>query len=132
LVDHRPDLLRGASRLLEAKARSSWAANSEQAASLIAELHRHVALVDGLLGAESGFDLVRGLASAPESAGSRASLISTRDDADFVELIATSPAIGFLPKSDLSATAIHCLLTGFGTMPMMRVLVVISPPVPPW
>jgi hypothetical protein len=70
-----------------------------------------VALVDVVLGAESGFDLVRGLASAPESAGSHAILMSTRDEADFVEMIASSPAIGFLPKSDLSATAIHRLLT---------------------
>jgi hypothetical protein len=29
-----------------------------------------------------------------------------RDEADFAELIDASPAIGFLPKSDLSATAI--------------------------
>ena len=114
IVDDSPNLLRGASRLLEGQgvAVVGVAANSEEARSLIAELQPDVALVDVVLGAESGFDLVRGLASASESAGSRAILMSTRDEADFVELIATSPAIGFLPKSDLSATAIHRLLNG--------------------
>ena len=37
-------------------------------------------------------------------------LISTRDEADFADLIAASPAIGFLPKSRLSAAAIRTLL----------------------
>lgn len=113
IVDDSLDLLRAARRLLEGQgvAVVGVAASSEQARSLIAELQPDVALVDVVLGAESGFDLVRGLASTPESAGSHAILMSTRDEADFVELIASSPAIGFLAKSDLSARAIDRLLT---------------------
>ena len=37
-------------------------------------------------------------------------LISARDDADYAELIAASPAAGFLAKADLSAGAIARLL----------------------
>ena len=37
-------------------------------------------------------------------------LISARDEADYAELIAASPAAGFLAKADLSAGAIARLL----------------------
>jgi DNA-binding NarL/FixJ family response regulator len=112
IVDDSPDLLRGAIRLLEGQgvAVVGIAQNCEQARVLIAELQPDVALVDIVLGPESGLDLVRGLADAPESAASQTILMSTRDEADFLDLIATSPAIGFLGKADLSATAIHGLL----------------------
>jgi two-component system nitrate/nitrite response regulator NarL len=39
-------------------------------------------------------------------------LISTHAEADFADLIDESPAAGFLPKSELSAGAIHRLLDG--------------------
>ena len=65
-------------------------------------------LVDVDLGPESGFDLARRLAS--DGAGSRSILISTYDESDFANLLEASPAIGFLSKSDLSATAIRALL----------------------
>lgn len=112
IVDDSPDLLRGASRLLEGQgvAVVGVAENGEQAGVLIAKLQPDVALVDIVLGSESGFDLVRGIANAPDSAGSHTILMSTYDEADFLDLIATSPAIGFLRKSDLSAKAIHRLL----------------------
>ena len=41
-------------------------------------------------------------------------LISTHAEQDYAELIAASPAIGFLPKTALSAQAIHDLLAGHG------------------
>ena len=37
-------------------------------------------------------------------------LISTHAEADFADLIADSPATGFLPKSELSADAIRHIL----------------------
>jgi hypothetical protein len=37
-------------------------------------------------------------------------LISTHSEADFADLIAESPAAGFLPKSELSASAILRIL----------------------
>jgi CheY-like chemotaxis protein len=61
-------------------------------------------LVDVNLGDESGFDLVRQLASAHEPANMI--LISTNDATDLAELAAESPVLGFLSKSDLSAAAI--------------------------
>ena len=40
--------------------------------------------------------------------------MSTRAEADYADLIAASPAVGFLSKSDLSATAIRRLLSDAG------------------
>src|SRR3954468_13814668 len=59
-------------------------------------LHPDVVLIDLMLGSESGFDLARRLAEN----GSRATLIftSTYDPTDFADLIAASPAAGFVPK----------------------------------
>jgi two-component system, NarL family, nitrate/nitrite response regulator NarL len=67
-----------------------------------------VSLVDIDLGGESGFDVARCF----EQIGlpSRVIMISTHDGGDFTELIADSPAVGFLPKSRLSAKAIESLL----------------------
>jgi hypothetical protein len=41
-------------------------------------------------------------------------LISTHAEQDYAELIAASPAIGFLSKTALSADAIRDLLAGHG------------------
>ena len=67
------------------------------------ELKPDVMLVDIDLGPESGFDLARRLVHSPGRRVARTILISTHDEADYAKLIAASPAIGFLPKSDLSA-----------------------------
>jgi hypothetical protein len=69
-----------------------------------------VALVDIDLGDESGFDVARMLAGPDGAQLSRVVLISAYPEADFAELIAASPAVGFLAKSDLSATSIEELL----------------------
>jgi two-component system, NarL family, nitrate/nitrite response regulator NarL len=110
IVDDSPAVLRTGGDLLESQgiAVVGVATTGDEAVRLIEELHPDVTLVDIFLGPESGFDLARRLAAA----GSRVILISTRDEADFADLIAASPAIGFLPKSDLSAAAIHRLLGG--------------------
>ena len=73
-------------------------------------LHPDVVLIDLMLGSESGFDLARRLAEN----GSRATLIftSTYDPTDFADLIAASPAAGFVPKVQLSADAIQRLISG--------------------
>jgi DNA-binding NarL/FixJ family response regulator len=114
IVDDSSDVLRAASELLEAQGIVvvGVAATGDQAVSLIEELEPDVILVDVVLGSESGFDLVRRLVQSVDTAARRTILISTHDGADFANLIAASPAIGFLPKSDLSATAIHRLLAG--------------------
>ena len=108
IVDDSPALLRAASDLLEGQgiAVAGVAATGDEALCLLERLEPDVMLVDIDLGRESGFELARRLAQA----GARSVLISTHEEADFADLIAASPAIGFLPKSDLSATAIQRLL----------------------
>jgi DNA-binding NarL/FixJ family response regulator len=83
------------------------ASNSAEARSRVAELHPEVVLVDIALGAESGFELARALA---RDGGPKLILISTLFEADFVDLIAASPAVGFIAKSELSARAVRDLV----------------------
>jgi DNA-binding NarL/FixJ family response regulator len=89
------------------------AANSAEARSRVAELRPDVVLVDIALGAESGFDLARALA---RDGGPKLILISTVPEADFVDLIAASPAVGFIAKSELSARAVRDLVTDDGVL----------------
>jgi DNA-binding NarL/FixJ family response regulator len=74
------------------------------------ELHPDVVLVDISLGTESGFELTRRLVEHSPGLRSHIVLISTRDQEDFADLIAASPAAGFLPKNLLSANAVFDLL----------------------
>lgn len=112
IVDDSRAVLRAASELLEGQgiAVVGVATTAEQAISLVEELEPDVVLVDIDLGAESGFDLALRLEHTSDRARTRIILISTYDEADFAKLIEASPAIGFVPKSDLSATAVRRLL----------------------
>jgi len=83
------------------------ASDSAEARSRVAELHPEVVLVDIALGAESGFELARTLA---RDGGPKLILISTLPEVDFVDLIAASPAVGFIAKSELSARAVRELV----------------------
>jgi DNA-binding NarL/FixJ family response regulator len=74
------------------------------------DLEPDVVLVDINLGADSGFDLTRQLADGGGPVASRVILISTDREEDLADLIAESPALGFVAKSDLSARAIEDLL----------------------
>jgi DNA-binding NarL/FixJ family response regulator len=111
IVDDSRAVLRAASELLEGEgiAVVGVAVTGAEAQRVIAELDPDVILVDIDLGAESGLDLALRLG---DEAGSRTILISTHDAADYASLIEASPAIGFLPKADLSAAAIRRLLAG--------------------
>jgi DNA-binding NarL/FixJ family response regulator len=73
------------------------------------ELRPDVVLVDISLGDESGFELTRRLV---EDLRTRVVLISTRSEDDYADLVATSPAVGFLSKSQLSGRALRELLSG--------------------
>ena len=75
------------------------ATTSAEALQLEEQLRPDVVLVDIRLGEESGFDLARRLRA-------RAILISTDNPSEYPEEIATSPAAGFIPKAQLSASAI--------------------------
>ena len=79
------------------------AATPAEALQRARELRPDVVLVDIALGEENGFDLARRLAGG----GSTVIMISTRAGADYADLVADSPAAGFLPKDKLSAAAIR-------------------------
>jgi DNA-binding NarL/FixJ family response regulator len=83
------------------------ASDSAEARSRVEELQPDAVLVDIALGAESGFGLAEALA---REGGPTLILISTLAEADFVDLIAASPAVGFIAKSELSARAVRDLV----------------------
>jgi DNA-binding NarL/FixJ family response regulator len=90
------------------------ASNSAEALAQAEELRPDVTLLDIDLGGESGLELARRLHGQAAPALAPVILISTHAEQDYEELIAASPAIGFLPKTALSATAIRDLLAGRG------------------
>jgi two-component system nitrate/nitrite response regulator NarL len=108
IVDDNRQFLEAARDLLEREGLRvvGVAGTSAEALQRAAELQPEVVLVDIRLGGESGFDLARRLAG--QQRGDLAViLISTYSEADFLDLIAESPARGFLPKAGLSADAIR-------------------------
>jgi DNA-binding NarL/FixJ family response regulator len=86
------------------------ACNSVEALSCYRDLLPDVTLVDIDLGAESGFDVAEELHRADSPAPS-VILISTHAEQDLTDLIATSSALGFLPKFALSPEAIRALVS---------------------
>jgi DNA-binding NarL/FixJ family response regulator len=115
LVDDSDAFLESASILLQREGATvaGVASNSAEALRQARALRPDVILVDIGLGDESGFDLARLLAQdAQDAQGDSAEviLISARAESDYVELIAESPAAGFLVKSELSAQAIGRVL----------------------
>jgi len=83
------------------------ACTSAEAVELAGELRPEVVLVDLALGDECGLDLAYLLAGDGRSKAPVVILISAYSPCDIIELIAASPAAGFLPKSDLSSEAIR-------------------------
>jgi len=108
LVDDLGTFLDAARRLLDrdgvavAGTASSIAEALRQATSLSPD----VAVVDIGLGEENGFDLAREL----DQRGIAVIMTSASAESDYEELIADSPAAGFLPKAELSAERIRRLL----------------------
>ena len=80
-----------------------------------AELERpDVVLVDINLGSESGFELARELVERFRELRSGVVLISTRGERDYGRLIAASPAVGFVRKTQLTAKAVRELVSAQG------------------
>jgi DNA-binding NarL/FixJ family response regulator len=117
IVDDNPGFLDAARRLLERQgvAVVGVASTSATALRYVERLRPDVALIDIDLGGESGFELARRLHREAGSDGSRVILVSSHGEQDYAELIAASPAVGFLPKTALSALAIHELLDRTGS-----------------
>ena len=118
LVDDNDAFLEAARVLLErggmqvAGMASSIAGALRQARALRPD----VILVDIGLGEESGFELAR-LLAVDGQGGQRGQrvradviLISAQAATDYTDLIAESPAAGFVPKSELSAHRINQIL----------------------
>jgi DNA-binding NarL/FixJ family response regulator len=112
IVDDNVSFLGAARVLLEREGLSvvGVAETTADALQRAGELRPDVVLVDISLGQESGFALARRLVEDGGSGESTVILISTHGHADFADLIAESPAAGFLAKSDLSADAIRRIL----------------------
>ena len=110
LVDDNAHFLAAARDLLEREGVEvvGVASTSAEALRLAAELRPDVALVDIDLGHESGLDLARHLAG--DGQRPRVVLISAYSESDFADLIAGTPAAGFLPKAELSAARIQEVL----------------------
>jgi len=110
IVDDSPLFLEGAADLLEREGLEvvGAASNSAEAIRLVEELRPDVALVDIDLGDEDGFELARRLRE--KSPSSKVILVSTHSEEDLAHLIGTSPAIGFVSKTRLSAEAIRATL----------------------
>jgi DNA-binding NarL/FixJ family response regulator len=107
LVDDNPHFLASASRLLESQGLviAGSASTSAEAVQLTEELRPDVVLVDVQLGEEDGVELAARLAAT-----TAVILISTHSEDELAELIADSPARGFVPKQGLGASAISALL----------------------
>jgi len=116
VVDDSPSFLDAARFLLEREGLTiaGVASTGSEALREAEALRPDVVLLDISLGEESGFDVARQLAEDSRIGGARVILISTHSEADFADLIAESPAAGFVPKSELSASAIRKILEESG------------------
>ena len=114
IVDDNDSFLEAARVLLEREGLTvaGVATTSDEALRKAETLRPDVVLVDVSLGEESGFDLARRLVDDDRGYETVVVLISTRAEADIVDLIAESPAAGFLEKADLSASAIRRFVDG--------------------
>jgi CheY-like chemotaxis protein len=112
IVDDNAGFLGAARDVLERQgiAVVGTASTTAEAVALAQEVTPDIALVDIDLGEESGFDVARRLTEDAGNEHLRLVLISAYAESDFADLIAASPAVGFLSKPDLSAKAIHELL----------------------
>jgi two-component system, NarL family, nitrate/nitrite response regulator NarL len=110
IVDDNEQFLASVSRLLSSQGLEivGRASSGAEAVRLADTLEPDVVLVDVQLGNEDGLEVTRRLAANDRA--THVILISTHSADDLAELIADSPAVGFLPKADLGARAIAELL----------------------
>jgi len=111
LVDDSAEFIATARRLLEREGVEvlGTATTGSEAVEKVRELKPDVTLVDIDLGGESGFDVMQQVLDGHEM-HSPAILISSHSPEDFADLVADSPAAGFLSKSNLSAAAIRAII----------------------
>ena len=112
VVDDSSSFLEAARVLLEREGLTiaGVASTGPEALEKAEALRPDVVLLDISLGDESGFDVARQLVDDHRAGAAAVILISTHTEADFADLIAESPAVGFVAKSELSASAIRRIL----------------------
>ncbi len=86
------------------------ATSQAEAMRKVVELRPDIVLVDINLGGESGVELTHRLAESHPELHGHMVLMSTYDEDDVVDLIIGSPAVGFVPKNDLSTRTIRALV----------------------
>jgi two-component system, NarL family, nitrate/nitrite response regulator NarL len=106
IVDDSKEFLVSAERLLSSQGVEivGHASSGTEAIRLAEMLQPDVALVDVQLGDDDGLEVARRLNGSARS--THVVLISSHAEDDLAELMADSPAVGFLPKTALSARAI--------------------------
>jgi two-component system, NarL family, nitrate/nitrite response regulator NarL len=111
IVDDNAAFLEEAATLLrrDGLVIAGLASNTGEALDQARRLQPDVALVDISLGSESGLELARRLVDI-DGAAPTVILISTHAETDFAELIEEAPVAGFVPKAELSASAIRRLV----------------------
>jgi len=109
IVDDHAGFRRRARALLEADgfAVVGEAATGEEAVALCLDLHPQLVVLDVQLPDLDGFEVARRLHAA--NGGAAIVLTSSRDRSDYGSLIADSPALGFVPKGELSRAALDAL-----------------------
>jgi DNA-binding NarL/FixJ family response regulator len=109
IVDDNALFLEAARDLLERQGAEvvATASSGAEATHLAAELRPDCVLVDVELGTESGFDLATRLVADHRQ---QVVLISVYGEAEFADLVASSPALGFITKADLSTRRIADVL----------------------
>jgi len=114
IVDDNRSFLEAARVLLERAGLTvaDVATTGDEALRKAETLRPDVVLVDVSLGEESGFYLARRLVDGDPGNEAVVVLISTLAETDIADLIAESPAAGFLAKADLSASAILRIVDG--------------------
>jgi DNA-binding NarL/FixJ family response regulator len=110
IVDDHPSFRATARRLLAAEGFEvvGEAANGAEAIAKAGELGPDVVLLDVQLPDTNGFDVASTLCADGGTAA--VVLVSSRDAADYGELIPACGARGFIPKAELSGAGIRALL----------------------
>jgi DNA-binding NarL/FixJ family response regulator len=112
IVDDSDSFIDAARVLLERQGVSvvGVASTIAEALGRAEQLRPDVILVDIKLAGESGFECARRLDQHDNEVAPTLILISTHAEEDLADLIAESPAAGFVAKSELSAAAIRRIL----------------------
>jgi DNA-binding NarL/FixJ family response regulator len=110
IVDDHPGFRERARAMLESEGFEvvGEAEDGARALALTAETDPDVVLLDVQLPDGAGFEVARKLCS--NGGGPSIVLTSSRDAADYGELISACGACGFVPKGELSGEAVRALL----------------------